>query len=425
MASRIGSPLDSRLEVFDPQGRKIAENDDSDTNDSRLHFTALEEGKYRLRIHDVNQQGGPAYVYRLTLADDPMANLSRSKLGAKPKAAADFQLRLPTDALTLPRGGKTRLRIVAERSGGFSGPIALHLTGLPAGVAASKTTIAAGQAATDITLTTTAHAAIGTTRITIHGSASLDGRTVSRTATPPARAPELTVDNVLLAVGLIPPFKIVGDYDLRLAPRGSVFRRRYRIERNGFAGLLEVSLADRQARHLQGVSGPTLTIPPGTDVFEYPVRLPPWMETGRTSRTCIMAVGVVKDGEIEYTVGYSSEAQNEQIIAVVETGRLGVEVDRPSLAVVPGGKAELTVRVRRGKGVAGPVKIELVQPEHMHGIRAEPVVVAADQSRVVFRLHFASGGLGPFNMPLVLRATLDNAAAPAIAETKLELVPEK
>ena len=215
---------------------------------------------------------------------------------------------------------------------------------------------------------------------------------------------------MLLAVGLIPPFKIVGDYDLRLAPRGSVFRRRYRIERNGFAGLLEVSLADRQARHLQGVSGPTLTIPPGTDVFEYPVRLPPWMETGRTSRTCIMAVGVVKDGEIEYTVGYSSEAQNEQIIAVVETGRLGVEVDRPSLAVVPGGKAELTVRVRRGKGVAGPVKIELVQPEHMHGIRAEPVVVAADQSRAVFRLHFASGGLGPFNMPLVLRATLDNAA---------------
>ncbi|MGH7172814.1 MAG: PPC domain-containing protein [Gemmataceae bacterium] len=420
-ASRIGSPLDSRLEVFDPRGRKLAENDDADTNDSRLRFTALEEGKYRLRIHDANQQGGPAYVYRLTLADDTR----RSPLDAKPQAATDYQLRLPTDALTLPRGGRARLRLVAERSGGFSGPIALHVAGLPVGVSASNTTIAAGQTAANITLTTTAFVAIGTTRLTIHGTAVLDGRTVTRTATLPAERAELAVDTVLLAVALKPTFKIVGDYDLRLAPRGSVFRRRYRIERNGFTGPLEVRLADRQARHLQGVSGPTLTIPSGTDVFEYPVRLPPWMETGRTSRTCIMAVGVVKDGENEYTVGYSSEQQNEQIIAVVETGRLGVEIDRPSLAAVPGGKAELTVRVRRGKGLAGPVKIELVQPKHIHGIEAVPLVVAAEQSRTVFRLHFASGRLGPFNMPLVLRATLDAAAGPAIAETKLELVPEK
>jgi hypothetical protein len=44
---------------------------------------------------------------------------------------------------------------------------------------------------------------------------------------------------------------------------------------------------------------------------------------------------------------------------------------------------------------------------------------------VPFTLHFASAELGPFNMPVVLRATLDTAAGPAIAETKLEIVPEK
>ncbi|HTU19028.1 MAG TPA: PPC domain-containing protein [Gemmataceae bacterium] len=423
-ASPLGSPLDSLLEVFDPHGRKIAENDDADTNDSRLRFTAVEEGKYRLRIRDVNQQGGPAYVYRLTIGARSVSEGRASLAYAAGSDRNAFQLRLTADALTLPRGGQGRLYIVAERSGGFKGPIALRVAGLPPGVAASKTTIKAGQTATDITLTTTAFAAMGTNRLTIHGSASHDGRIITRTATLPAERSELTVDNVLLAVALKPPFKIVGDYDLRLAPRGSVFRRRYRIERNGFTGPLEVSLADRQARHLQGVSGPTLTIPPETDVFEYPVRLPPWMETGRTSRACIMAVGVIQDGENEYTVGYSSEAQNEQIIAVVETGRLGVEVDRPSLAAVPDGKAELTVRVRRGKGLAGPVKIELVQPKHMHGVEAETVVVAKDRSVAVFRMHFASDKLGPFNMPLVLRATLDHPDGPAIAETKLELVPQ-
>ncbi len=70
---------------------------------------------------------------------------------------------------------------------------------------------------------------------------------------------------MLLAVALKPPFKIVGAYDLRLAPRGSVFRRRYKIERNGFTGPLEVSLADHQMRHLQGVTGPTLTVPPDVE----------------------------------------------------------------------------------------------------------------------------------------------------------------
>ena len=69
-AARISSPLDSRLEVFDPHGRKIAENDDGDSADSRLRFTAAEDGKYRLRILDANQQGGPAYVYRVTIAVD-------------------------------------------------------------------------------------------------------------------------------------------------------------------------------------------------------------------------------------------------------------------------------------------------------------------------------------------------------------------
>ncbi len=46
-----------------------------------LRFTALEEGKYRLRIQDANQQGGPAYVYRLTIsADAPLDGVNRSEL---------------------------------------------------------------------------------------------------------------------------------------------------------------------------------------------------------------------------------------------------------------------------------------------------------------------------------------------------------
>src|SRR5262249_39082826 len=53
-AARLGSPLDSRLEVRDPRGRVIAENDDYFGADSFLRFTAPSDGKYQVRIHDIN-----------------------------------------------------------------------------------------------------------------------------------------------------------------------------------------------------------------------------------------------------------------------------------------------------------------------------------------------------------------------------------
>ena len=70
-AARLGSPLDSYLEVLDPDGRVIAENDDALGADSFLRFTAAADGKYSVRIRDANGHGGPAYVYRLTLTSDP------------------------------------------------------------------------------------------------------------------------------------------------------------------------------------------------------------------------------------------------------------------------------------------------------------------------------------------------------------------
>src|SRR5947207_5852857 len=45
-AARLGSPLDSRLEVLDPSGRFIAENDDTFGADSFVRFTAPADGTY-------------------------------------------------------------------------------------------------------------------------------------------------------------------------------------------------------------------------------------------------------------------------------------------------------------------------------------------------------------------------------------------
>jgi hypothetical protein len=407
-AARLGSPLCGVLAVIDAAGKVLATAEAAaPSSDPVLTFTAPADGTYRVRVADrFRGRGGPAFAYRLRLGPPP---------------APDVRLHFDADALTLRRGGQVKLRMLADRLGGFGGPVALAVTGLPAGVKAANTTLAAGQPAVEITFDADKTAAVGGARLSITGTATLGGKAVRRTATL-AGVPE--VDSVRLGVALPVPFKVAGAFDMRLVPRGTVHRRRYTIERNGYSGPLEIRLADHQMRHLQGVTGPVLTIPPGVSEFEYPVSLPPWMETGRTSRTCVLAVGVLEEGGTRYEVGYTSEGQNDQIIAVVETGLLGLEAERTSIVVAPGQRVELPLKVRRGKGVAGPVKIELVLPPQVRDLSAEPLLIPATQSRGVLTLRCGSSP-GPFAMPVLLRATLAAAAGPVTAEAKVDVVCQK
>lgn len=405
-AMRLGSPLAGTLTVMDASGKQLAKVEATATDPS-LRFTPPTDGVYVVRVAELfRSRGGESFAYRLRIAP----------------SAPDYRLRLPVDGLTLPRGGKVKLRVQAERVGGFDAPIALTLEGLPEGVKATNTTIAAKQTAVDVTLEAEAMAKVNGVLLTVRGEAPGSDRPLSRIATLPTRRGERESDTLLLGVGVPTPFKVVGDYDLRLAPRGQVHTRRYRIERNGFDGPLEVSMADKQARHLQGVTGPTITVPASVSEFEYPVLLPPWMETGRTSRTCVMAVGVVKDPDgTEHVVSFTSQAQNDQIIAVVEPGRLDVEVERGTLVVEPGKTASLTVKVLRGKGLVGSAKVELVLPAHFRGVSVEPLELPADRDVGSLTLRFTDQP-GPFNKPVTIRATVMDQGQPVLAETRVELV---
>jgi hypothetical protein len=430
MASRLGSPLDSRLEIRDSKGRRIAENDDTFGADSFVRFTAAEDGSYQVRVHDISFRGGPEYVYRLTLkADSAGGSVPEKPRAQSQPTRPDFRLRLPTDVLTnvlgINRGSQAKFKVMAERQGGFAGPITLAMRGLPAGVTATPPLIPAGQAEAEITFKAESSAALRGSRLTIEGSAKIGDRLVTHIAQfPNAAGDGPQIDSILVAVTLPTPFKIVGDFDMRWAPRGTTFRRHYRLERGGFQGPIEISLADRQARHLQGITGPTITVPPGVNEFDYAIQFPPWMETGRTARACIMAVGTVKDRDgSEHAVSFSSAEPNEQLIVVIEPGRLSVETERNSLLVEAGKTVALPVRVTRGKSLRGPAKLELILPSHIRSISADSALIAADETTTKLLIHFASSLRGPFNTPLVIRATILDKGEPVVAETKVAVQP--
>jgi len=409
-AARLGSPLDSVLAVLDETGRELAINDDLATGqtDSFLSFAVPADGTYVLRVAErFGGRGGQSFAYRLRVAAPPAPN---------------FDLLLAADALNLPRGGQAKLKVECRRQGGFDGPVAIDVHGLPAGVTVLGTEVAAGAGHAELVFSADATAAIGAARITISGKAAVNnGEERVRQAALPAERGEWAPQDVLLAVSLPTPFKVVGRYELRYAGQGTIERRRYTIERNGYEGPLEVRLADHQMRYLQGVTGPTVIVPPGASECVYPVYLPPWMELGRTSRACVMAVGEIVDRDgSRHIVSFTSTAQNEQIVVVLSPGSLAVSVDPLSAAVLPGASIEVTVRIRRARDDLGDVCIELVTPRHMRGISAEPLLLPSDAEQGRLKISVASEA-GPLNMPLTVRArTLTDD--PVVAETPLELV---
>src|SRR6185503_5359465 len=130
---------------------------------------------------------------------------------------------------------------------------------------------------------------IDVARLTVAGKA----KNVERVAKLPTGRGMPEQSSVLLAVALPTPFVIKGEYDMGFAARGGIHKRKYKIDRKGYEGPIEISLADRQARHLQGVEGSTIIVPAGISEFTYSAYLPPWMETGRTCRVCVQGVGVL------------------------------------------------------------------------------------------------------------------------------------
>jgi hypothetical protein len=414
MAERLGSPLDSVMRLLDADGKQVARSDDMSKNesDSRFEVKLPRDGGYTIEVKErFARRGGLQYAYRLYVAP-------------KSQEAPSFSLQLPTDGVTLNRGGEAKLKITATRRGGFSGPIELDVLNLPWGVTAQAVSIAAKKNDATLVLKSHENAKVRTVRIQVMGSGEIEpARQVAETArTAAGSTDDMELDHCMLAVSMATPFKVVGEFETKYAARGSTYRRHYRIERGGFAGPLEIRMADRQVRHLQGIQGGSVIVPAGQSEFDYAVHLAPWMEVGRTSRTCVTAIGFLKDEEgKEHEISYTSHEQNDQVILLVDPGQLDVKIQPRSVAWSPGASLDLAVQLGRGQGLNEAARVELVVPSHIQGVHAEPLIIPAGKTRGVMKIYYDKTGHGPFNMPLTVRATVLVNREPYTAERKLDV----
>ena len=130
-ARRLGSPLDSSLELTDADRHALAFNDDYEDKASGLlthHADSLPDGHAARRTAPTccawatsQRQGGPEYGYRLRIGPP----------------RPDFELRVTPPEINAGAGTTVPITVHALRRDGFSGDIALALKDAPAGFALS------------------------------------------------------------------------------------------------------------------------------------------------------------------------------------------------------------------------------------------------------------------------------------------------
>lgn len=131
--------------------------------DSKLHFTAPEDGEYLVRISDVRGQHGERYAYRLTIHEPE----------------PDFELFADPENPNVPAGSALPITVTAFRNDGFDGDIAVKLLDLPAGFTAREAVIRSGQTST-VVLLSAADGATLSFPLRIQATAIANGKPIVR-----------------------------------------------------------------------------------------------------------------------------------------------------------------------------------------------------------------------------------------------------
>jgi hypothetical protein len=413
-ARELGSPLDLTLAVLGPDGKELARSDDlPGTTDPGLDFTAPVDGPCTLVVGDVARLAGSrAAVYRLVVR----------------RPAEDFALTVPAQRLALHIGQKVTLTVKAARSGGFAGPIALAVEGLPPDVRTPPNlVIPADKSELAVVLEASAEAPAAAALVRVAGTARIGDRTVTRPARATTtgnlapRAPEENETATLIVATTLKP-RCKGepvDKDTgRKVPRGSTFPAEVTLQRlDGYQGEVVLKMAAQQSYQVQGITGRDVVVPPGVSRTVYPCFMPEWLETSRTSRMAMIAVARVADprGNVRHCVA----GIDGMVTMTMEGALLKVSHYGHERVAQPGRPFTVRVKVARSARLPEPVRLELRPPEELVGVmKAEPVVVQPGQNEVDFVITTADDPRVLGEKTLTIRGTAwQKSDLPVVSET--------
>jgi hypothetical protein len=377
-------PLDLDLVLLNAAGKEVATADDvPGTTDPELLFTVAEDGIHTVRISDRSGRSGlRTAAYRLSFDS----------------IKEDVVFTVP-DLLAIPLGTTGKLIAKVVRQGNFKGPVTLSVKGLLTGVTPpGNLTIAEGQNELVIDVVCPATAAATASLVSVEATMTLNGAQVTR-----------PIKTLVIASIMNPRIKITpeGLDDVSKVHRGSTFRFPLLIERlEGYAGPLTLEMTAKQQRHRQGLASDELVVPADVTRVEYPIFVPEWMETTKTSR-------MILNGRVDL----ADPQGNVRTLLQRMQLRLGIlpEGALMKLAHAPaeyqasrGGTVAVPLTISRTPDFREPVTIELVLTDPQTGIvSAAPISLSATDQQTALTLRFADAPSAVGEHRLLIRATAD------------------
>ena len=160
-----------------------AENDVRlSSRDAIVQFTTSESGRYRLLVRDQQHSDRREHGHRYAIElRKPLADIAAIAYLSYPTRNATQATSL---APTIAKQGTLAIAVAVTRFDGWTGPVELHVDGLPPGVSSQGLTLAENQSNGHLIVAAAADATASVSSFSVRASAAVQEKVVERTAIP-------------------------------------------------------------------------------------------------------------------------------------------------------------------------------------------------------------------------------------------------
>jgi hypothetical protein len=399
----------------------------------RLRFTAPASGSYLLQVssRDADLQASPRLQYRLRITPEQ----------------PDFRLIVMATSPRYPMaemvqaGSAQAYTVLVWRQDGFEGPITLSMEGLPPGVQCPPQTIGAGQRQAGLVVVAGPEAKNWTGAVTVKGTAEVEGKQLVREARPASvtwafpgqpqqqqNAPVLSrLDySLVLAVREGAAFRVKATPDVIKAAPGDKPTINFTVDQlqSDFKGPITLSVLNLPQTVMSFNNNQPLTISDGkkgSAVLDVKAGLPPGNYTLVLLATA--QVGFSKDAAAKAKTPVNIVSAVLPVTITVpakESAGGGTLTLTPSEVTVQKGKtADIEVKLNRPPELTGDVKVEVVIPNGVAGVKGEGTVIPAGKTKGKVTVAVdATTNSGPRNLTVRMTGKVAGKAD-ATAEAKL------
>jgi hypothetical protein len=368
---------------------------------ARQRFTAAANGSYLLQVssREADLVSGPRQLYRVRITPEQ----------------PDFRLIVMPSHVKQPSaevinpGSAQFYTVLVWRQDGFDGPIELSVEGLPAGLMCPPQSVGAGQRQAALVVSAAPDAKAWTGFITVKGKARIEGQpgaeeqTEARILVREARPATITwgtpqqqnvpalsrLDHSLaLAVREQAAFAVKPMQDAIKALPGDKVNLTFKLDRlpGDFKGPVQLTLANYPPGALVFNANAPLTLSADKAEVSGALDVRPGLAPGNYTvvmrATAQMPFSKDANGKTKTTVTAVSATLPIMLTVLSKESGTGTLVLTPSEVTIEKGKtAEIQVKVNRPADVNGELKLRVIIPDGVAGVKAQDGVIPEGKNK--------------------------------------------